>query len=196
MNDLEACSICNIFIIDENCIFCDLCNKWIHFKCSKLDKNTFSYYSNSSDPWFCQKCSQLTFPFCNISNKSLLNLTFNSSIIHSLKFCKICEKTLLINDKLLKCNIGRHYIHAKCSNLKRNYYNIFVNNKIWTCHLCNIYPFYDICNNDLIFEMGFNSSDMLPALSDNQIIVDNYTLLPKIDIPQTIIGLTDYMDWL
>ena len=42
-----------VIVKNQECIFCECCNKWFHKKCSVLETNVFETLSNSNEPWFC-----------------------------------------------------------------------------------------------------------------------------------------------
>ena len=45
-----------VIVKNQERIFCDCCNKWLHKKCSVLETNVFETLSNSNEPWFCWDC--------------------------------------------------------------------------------------------------------------------------------------------
>lgn len=57
----QACGVCNINIAgNSSCIYCVECEKWIHFKCTGMDKSQFSKTANEVKynglKWKCNEC--------------------------------------------------------------------------------------------------------------------------------------------
>ena len=51
-------SICVNSIGDnDDSIFCDKCNSWIHIKCNNPNYIDYQYLNGNDDPWFCLKCN-------------------------------------------------------------------------------------------------------------------------------------------
>ena len=53
---------------NQNAIFCDICLKWCHLKCTHLSKTDHNALSNTSEPWFCPLCLSGIFPFNSIQD--------------------------------------------------------------------------------------------------------------------------------
>ena len=68
------CPVCENLCEDgegtEPSIFCNICSKWMHFKCSKLKMKQFNNLGRCSDPYFCRNCIQKSLPFAKISENS------------------------------------------------------------------------------------------------------------------------------
>ena len=73
------CRICgNACKCSQNCIQCNLCNEWTHFKCSALTLNQFeSHVLNEDETFLCNICYDNIFPFNKINNTELLLLNYN-----------------------------------------------------------------------------------------------------------------------
>ena len=78
-----SCKICeNNVTNSDQAIQCDLCDSWVHIKCSGLNYIDYKFLQNSNDPWFCISwCSEI-FPFSTVKNK---NLSLISVIVTNLK---------------------------------------------------------------------------------------------------------------
>ena len=61
-NNVFICVVCKK-IVNNNCIFCNICDQWLHFKCSKLSKSQFYLLSQSNEPYFCYSCIEQEMPF-------------------------------------------------------------------------------------------------------------------------------------
>ena len=66
---------------NQNAVFCDQCDKWIHIKCnniSKIEYETSQKEPHNSKHWICIKCiiinNSLLFPFTLESDEVLLGL--------------------------------------------------------------------------------------------------------------------------
>ena len=63
------CSICNQAIGDnDNSIYCDKCNSWVHIKCNNLNFIDYQYVNGNDDPWFCLICNSELFLCGNLNN--------------------------------------------------------------------------------------------------------------------------------
>ena len=65
----QDCSNCNKTLkINEKAILCDLCNHWLHLKCSNLTFSQYISLSTSYAPYYCIRCIEKNFPFTGINN--------------------------------------------------------------------------------------------------------------------------------
>ena len=56
-------------------IMCDICNQWLHYKCSKLTIKQFNKYGKNPDtPYYCFKCLQQNIPFTGLSKSKLISI--------------------------------------------------------------------------------------------------------------------------
>ena len=55
----QYCGACSK-ICEDDCIMCDYCKNWIHYKCSKLTKKQTNRYHQTLDKYFCQSCRYIT----------------------------------------------------------------------------------------------------------------------------------------
>lgn len=63
------CGVCVKFIqSNQKAIFCDLCKKWIHLKCTELSRVDYISLDGSPNEWFCSPCLQNLFPFNQIDD--------------------------------------------------------------------------------------------------------------------------------
>ena len=60
---------------NDDSIYCDKCNLWVHVKCNNLNFIEYQYLSRKDDPWICLKYISELFPFATLNNK-----TFNQYI--------------------------------------------------------------------------------------------------------------------
>ena len=67
----NKCNICNKTVATNHyAIECNLCLKWVHIKCNKLDKKDYtSYQNNEEDQFYCIKCLSQTLPLLELDNK-------------------------------------------------------------------------------------------------------------------------------
>ena len=80
MSSIVICPKC-VKVVRDDCraIECDLCNNWYHLRCSLLTSKIYKYYCETNDLWLCSQCRLDTFPFSNINNTELIELSFNSN---------------------------------------------------------------------------------------------------------------------
>ena len=69
-------------------IFCDLCKKWLHFKCSRLGLRQFNKLGMINDPYFCSSCINNSLPFSNNSKNSFFDKTASKSA--RVPICQLC----------------------------------------------------------------------------------------------------------
>ena len=49
--NLYICFICKKNV-KNNCIYCEICDQWLHLKCSKISRSQFISLSKSNGPFF------------------------------------------------------------------------------------------------------------------------------------------------
>ena len=81
------CSVCKKSV-KNNCIYCEICGQWSHFKCCKISSSQFVSLSKSNEPFFCFNCLVQEIPFSFLSNKELKNLNLSNICSYN---CKICN---------------------------------------------------------------------------------------------------------
>ena len=127
-------------------MFCDLCLKWQHLKCSLLDVSEYNRISNIKDNWFCSKCLANSLPFIGIENElddincmynNFKGKNMNANIIKNAALFRITSKFSLNSDDIDRDkqfagefigNGGRYYLidefnSMKLMNLDFHYYN-------------------------------------------------------------------------
>ena len=111
-------------IVKKASICCEICNKWLHLRCSKLTKLQFSTIWKSNEDWFCESCVQEILPFAQIDNSKLKKLFINPQKSKISEFnkeirnkCRICEKINNNLDIALACTQCRCLTHRKCTRL-------------------------------------------------------------------------------
>ncbi len=162
---------------NQNSIFCDACNTWLHLKCSGLNKIEFNILSESPDTdWFCKHCFKNIFPFQNLDDKKFRKLieTGNAKSLNRWKSitnkttgydkaCSVCSETIRVAKTSIPCGNCKHLIHKKCAKLN----NFSINNinshlTEWECESCttklfSTLPFIEIEQHELI-DLAFNSN--------------------------------------
>ena len=83
-NDCSHDQYCNACgkICEDDCIMCNSCRSWVHYKCSKLTKKQTNRYHQTTDKYYCQNCISQTLPFNAINNTKLNNLNHSDSVLH------------------------------------------------------------------------------------------------------------------
>ena len=66
----NKCNVCNKTVaVNHQAIECDICLKWVHIKCNKLDKKDYhAYRINSDNHFYCIKCLTETLPLLKLNN--------------------------------------------------------------------------------------------------------------------------------
>ena len=153
-NNVFICVVCKK-IVNNNCIFCNICDQWLHFKCSKLSKSQFYLLSQSNEPYFCYSCIEQEMPFSLISNTEFKRLYFCITNAKNLKYpCRICGNACKCSQNCIQCNLCNEWTHFKCSALTLNQFEGHVVNEdeAFLCNICydNIFPFNKINNTELL----------------------------------------------
>ena len=75
------CAVCNKAVgTGHRAIKCDICEKWIHIKCNKLEKNDYiSFQNNPNKIFYCIKCSADNIPFMSL-NDNHFNIAVTNGI--------------------------------------------------------------------------------------------------------------------
>jgi len=59
---------------DQKAIACDLCDRWLHFKCIHMCLSTFNSLASSPKQNYCQNCITDHIPFSNLTKKEIQKL--------------------------------------------------------------------------------------------------------------------------
>ena len=115
----------------EPSIFCDSCNRWLHFNCSKLKAKQFNKFGRNVDPYFCYNCIGETLPFVNISKKVFFENNKKITKIIPASTCKLCIECNSECDLCTACP-DQHRVCdkcAKCSLLDVETFSTLLNSK-------------------------------------------------------------------
>ena len=112
---------------NQKSILCDLCGKWIHFKCSFLTSEQFDSLGNSDLPYFCTQCNSDILPFQNVNDEEF------SSNLTVTEFAKskmdIISEILQVTSKNVACK--NQYLNTQDFNNKfaktTNFFILHVN---------------------------------------------------------------------
>ena len=80
------CSVCTKHVLDcQKAVYCSICCKWVHFKCTILDNDEYCRISNSPENWYCSMCLGTIFPFNHIEdNIDFFDCLYCNSKINSI----------------------------------------------------------------------------------------------------------------
>ena len=81
-------------------IMCEICEKWIHIKCSNITPAEYLQLSGSDEPWFCIYCSVFSFSDSFFSEDFLNAPAFEKNIGHSSE-SQSCDRFENINDSYI-----------------------------------------------------------------------------------------------
>ena len=100
------CSVCEKPVaINHEDVCCDVCNRWVHIRCSNICKKTYSDLKKDPAPWFCKSCMQKEIPFSNMNDAEYTHLTNDLKV----KPKKITRETIFE-----KLNLFSDYENIKC----------------------------------------------------------------------------------
>ena len=125
------CSSCSLFypclVCGDHCfndsvhqpsINCDLCQQWVHHKCSKLTVNQFNKYGQTPTPFYCCNCVAENIPFSKLSKPKFDKLNDDGSTVSvnnhmTLSTCA-CTHCVVCNSECNSC-INCPNIHRVCN---------------------------------------------------------------------------------
>ena len=75
----NPCLTCSKSVTNsQRAMFCEICKKWQHLKCSTLGLHDYIKISNCADDWYCTNCIIKILPFINIDDDlEFINCPFN-----------------------------------------------------------------------------------------------------------------------
>ena len=75
------CGICLKPVANNHqAIKCDKCNLWIHIKCNKINKQTYTYLQTDTSYWYCMTCTKGFLPFSENNDEELMQTTIGQRI--------------------------------------------------------------------------------------------------------------------
>ena len=88
----QTCPCCDMsYKSNQNLILYDLCNKWLHLKCSNLSKKDFVSLGTTEMPYYCSCCLTEVFPFQSLIDSEFYEIFSNGNFI--MKSCKFNNMT-------------------------------------------------------------------------------------------------------
>ena len=125
------CKLCLKNVTDnDNAIWCDLCQTWVHIKCNHLNYMDYKYQQGCNEPWYCLSCTNTLFPFGNLNNQNFLTFISNKNTITNNE-TKNLNSSLLLKpprDLTLLCNQFNNAIPENRSDpenvIQSKYYDI------------------------------------------------------------------------
>ena len=93
------CGICSkAEAYNHQALKCDKCNLWIHIKCNKINKQTYSYLKSDSSNWFCISYTKEFLPFSGIEDGEFAHATLGKKI----KFTHVLNTLKLIRENFIQ----------------------------------------------------------------------------------------------
>ena len=154
-NNVYICLVCKKYV-NSDCICCNICDQWLHFRCSNLSKSQFFLLSQSNEPYFCYSCLMQVIPFSLVNKKEFNDLyVCNKNDNKKLKYpCQVCNNACKISQNCIQCNLCNVWTHFKCSALTSNQFenHVLNENDTFFCKLCYnaMFPFNKINNTELM----------------------------------------------
>ena len=150
----------------EPSIFCDCCNRWLHFKCSQLKAKQFNKLGRNIDPYYCSPCIGETLPFASISKKVFLENNQRITKVIQPSTCSLCIECNTDCDLCTACP-DQHRVCEKCSK----------------CSLLDVDTFSTLLNSkteDDILLIHINARSLSKNVESIQEFLDTLDKLPDI----------------
>ena len=172
------CKICSLLITrNQDSIGCDICQSWVHQKCSGISKKMFKEIGLSNSDWFCRICIRENLPFSSLDNKNFAKVCTNEKIKRvgripecALPMCSVCNKANLRKDLAIYCRNCKHLCHRKCIQMDK------LVNSIDLCATClgDVMPFQHeesivslaFNSNHPVYKLNYSSAKINPTLED------------------------------
>ena len=75
------CKICLKPVANNHlAIKCNKCNLWIHIKCNKINKPTYTYLQTDTSYWYCITSTKEFLPFSDTNDEKLIQNTIGKQI--------------------------------------------------------------------------------------------------------------------
>ena len=127
---------------NQNCILCDICNKWLQLRCTNISLNDFLSLGASNIQYFCPYCIDNIFSFQTLSNNDLqqtlsLPISNNSSTAGPEELEKTtCPITSdIIQSKLNYPTLEELHHSSKYYSPENFQHNVQIKNKFSILHL-------------------------------------------------------------
>lgn len=172
--------------VKDNCraIQCNICQQWLHLKCTVLSVKEYNHLSQCDEEWFCSYCNSSIFPFYHLDVYELAQLAFNSNTA-----CLCSQKISKLRLDSLPC-----FEVMSSINSNPNLADVDVDNHIPIVTNFDYYSVHDFHSNNLIHSSMADNS--FSALHLNiRSLAANYDslcqLLNDLNYPFSIIGLSE-----
>ena len=176
-----SCPKCNKAVFShQNGICCDHCQKWLHLKCTNINK--IDYFNLEGKDWVCSFC--FSPPFAHLNDEQFLEMMMDNPLAkfcnhqtsacntdNFSKICSVCTKeTRSKKTKLIPCFSCNSLIHRKkCANIPLNQLLNFKKAtwKNWECNACLVdkFPFSNMRDEDIV-NISYNSLYNCACLTD------------------------------
>ena len=131
----DPCSVCSTTVRDnQRGIFCDLCLRWVHLRCTSLDVANYNRLSESADDWYCHNCLAKLFPFnwidddleyfncmkyMSSSNKANMAAFSSMCMLNVVNSCKAVDKQIDPDRNLLvsDCKESSYFTDSEFADL-------------------------------------------------------------------------------
>ena len=112
---------------DRNNLFCEVCQKWFHYKCKKVTKRDYLDIKSRNLTFVCdEKCYNAILPFFLLDQVDFLNV--DGSCPYP---CKKCKKGCVGNQLMdcIQCDVCDKWLHAQCANLTYDF-DYYINSNL------------------------------------------------------------------
>ena len=94
---MYICLVCKKYV-NSGCICCNICDQWLHFRCSNLSKSQFFLLSQYNEPYFCYSYLIQVILFSLVNKKEFNDLYVCNNNNKKLKYpCQVCNNACKIS---------------------------------------------------------------------------------------------------
>ena len=156
---------CGKLSCPENCnehtdrVFCQICEKWFHFRCQKLSKKSFQNIRNKKEIFVCDGvCTSALLPLSQIDHLEFLSFIFGDGK----RPCKKCKLDCLGKNLMncVMCKVCKNWFHETCTTLEYDYAEYLTRQIDHYCSnkcLLTVQPFKTITSDDVEFQTNPNN---------------------------------------
>ena len=73
------CLVCKKAVANNHkAVHCDMCSKWVHIKCNKINSTTYQNLQEDNSDWYCVECLKKILPFMTEDDNKINNIIYKA----------------------------------------------------------------------------------------------------------------------